>query len=165
MYLLDQYILDAEDAFREENYLKGRELLEYALADEPTFAMAHNHMGWLYLNHLNDLEKAERHLMLAMKYSPNYGATYIHLAQLLFDCKRFDEHEALLLRALNIPRVSQSFIYNELGRNKEVGGHLRQAMRFYRLGIRWTLDEHELSVLKDNLRRCRSKRWSLALLM
>ena len=164
MYVLDQYILDAEAAFREENFLKGRELLESALADEPTFAMAHNHMGWLYLYHLNDLQKAEQHLKLAMKYSPNYGATYMHMAQLLFDSKRFDEHEALLEKATSVPRISFSFIYNDLGRNCEVKGRLRQAMKYYRLAIRWTLDEHELSVLKDNLRRCRSKRWSFALM-
>ncbi|MGB3463789.1 MAG: O-linked GlcNAc transferase, partial [Cyclobacteriaceae bacterium] len=96
MQILERYILDAEQAFENQEFLQGKELLEYALAEEPTYGRAHSHMGWLYLYHLNDLEKAESHLRLALKYAATYGAVYQHMATLLFDSNRLREHEDLL---------------------------------------------------------------------
>ena len=160
MSSLEQYVLDAEKAFTEKEYLHGKALLENALMDEPTYGKAHNHLGWLYLYHLNDYDKAESHLRLALKYASGYAAPYEHMSTLLFDAKRLKEHEALLNRALKVAGISNSFIYNDFGRNREVSGHYKEALKFYRLGIRWSLDEHEITVMKENIRRCRSKRWA-----
>lgn len=156
---LEKYVIDAERAFEEQLYLEGKSHLEEALALEPGYGKAHNHMGWLYLFHLKEYEKAERHLKLALKYSPNYSAPYIHMSHLLFDTGRLDEHENLMIRALDVPGVQKSFAYNEFGRLNEVRGNYRIATRYYGKAIRWSLDDQEIQVFKDNIRRVRSKRW------
>ena len=85
MQLLEKYLFDAEKAFEQEQYFDGKSILEDALVEEPTFGKAHNHMGWLYLYQFNDVEMAETHLNLALKYAPKDGAPYIHMASLYFD--------------------------------------------------------------------------------
>lgn len=82
---LENYILEAETAFEENEYLRGMRNLEDALSIEPTYASAHNHLGWLYLYPLEDWTKAERHFQLALKYDTNYGGTYVHMAHILFE--------------------------------------------------------------------------------
>jgi len=159
LQILEQYVLDAESAFEQQEYLQGRELLERALEEEPTYGKAHNHLGWLYLFQLNEFEKAETHLKLALKYAAGYSAPYKHMSSLLFDAKRLDEHEKLLQEARKVAGITNSFIYNDLGRNEEVRGRYRHAIKQYKLGIRWSMDQEEIIVLKENIRRCRDKKW------
>ena len=159
MDVLEQYVLDAENAFEQQDYLRGRDILFDALEQEPTYGKAHNHLGWLYLYQLNDYEKAEQHLKLALKYTAGYNAPYQHMISLLFDAKRLDDHESMIEKAKAIPGVSNSFIYNDLGRNKEARGKYNQAIKCYKTGIKWSMDTHEIEVMKENIRRCRDKKW------
>lgn len=158
---LQQYVLDAERAFERQEWLEGKNLLHEALEIEPVYALAHNHLGWLYIYHLTDYALAEMHLNLALKYAPGYHASYIHMAQLLFDAGRLDELEALLNRAMKVAGVQKSLIYNDFGRTNEVQGRYRKAIAHYKLAARWAFDEREIQIIRDNIRRCRQKRWML----
>ena len=158
---LHNYILKAENAFENNEYLEGMHFLEDALGIEPTYARAHNHMGWLYLYPLEDWSKAEKHLKLALKYDVNFGGTYFHMAHFLFENAHFEELTELLQKALTIGQVAKSFIYNEFGRMNEVSGNLKTAIRYYKMAIKWCLDDRELNTIKDNIRRVRRKRWDL----
>ena len=157
--VLEQFMFDAERAFEEHLFLEGKGYLEDALAEEPTYGKAHNHLGWLYLYHLNDLEKAERHLKLALKYTTNYKAPYIHMSTLLFDLGKFAECELILGQAEQVPGVDKSFIFNEYGRLNEIKGLYSTAIKSYKNAIKWSLNEHEIAIAKDNIKRCKNKRW------
>ena len=159
MQMLEQWMLDAERAFEQQLFVEGKGYLEDALAEEPTYGKAHNHLGWLYLYHLNDLEKAETHLKLALKYAPNYGAPYIHMSHLLFDMARLEDHKEMLDQAAKVAGVEKSFLFNEYGRNFEVQGNYKAAIRSYKEAIRWSLNDQEITIAKDNIKRCRDKRW------
>jgi len=157
--VLERYIKNAEMAFEQKDYLEGMRILEEALTIEPNFGKAHNHMGWLYLFQITDWVKAETHLRLALKYAPTYSAPYIHMSHMLFEKGRFEELTELLENAMTVGGIQKSFIYNEYGRMFEVNGKLRKAVTFYKTAVRWTFNEQELNVYKDNIRRCRDKRW------
>lgn len=156
--VLEKYIQQAEKAFDENDHMEGMRVLEEALTLEPYYGKAHNHMGWLYIYHVNDWDKAETHLKLALQYAPAYSAPYIHMAHILFERRRFDELNRLLQKALQGGVVQRSFIHNEMGRMSEVKGKLHLAIRYYKKAIRWTFNEREMNVYKDNIRRCRDKR-------
>ena len=155
----EQYVLDAEKAFEQGLYLEGKAYLDNAIAEEPTYGKAHNHLGWLYLFHLGDFEKAEVHLRLALKYAKQYSAPYIHMLQLLFEAKRLDEHEELIAKAMYVPGVQKSFLYNEVGKRMEAKGKTFAAIRYYRRSIWWSFDEKEIEMFRDNVRRARNKQW------
>lgn len=159
--VLERYIQNAEKAFEQNDYLEGMRFLEEALTIEPHYGKAHNHMGWLYLFQIVDWAKAETHLQLALRYAPTYNAPYIHMSHMLFEKGRFEELTALLEKAMTLGCVQKSFIYNEYGRMAEVKGKLRKAVRFYKTAVRWSFNDQELNVYKDNIRRCRDKRWVL----
>jgi tetratricopeptide (TPR) repeat protein len=155
----ESYVLDAEKAFEQGLYLEGKAYLDNAIAEEPTYGKAHNHLGWFYLFHEGDYEKAEVHLKLALKYAKQYSAPYIHMILLLFEVERLDEHEKLIAKAMYVPGMKKSFLYNEIGRNKEVTGKIFQAIKFYRKAIRWSMDEEEIRMIRQNLGRAKGKRW------
>ena len=157
--VLYQYIIDAERAIEIQDWLEAQHILEQALVDEPTYGKAHNHLGWLFLYHLSDYKRAETHLRLAFKYAPGYHAPYMHMAQLLFEAKRFEELEALLNEAMGIAGITRSFIYNDFGRLYEACGKLTKAVRYYKMAAKRSIDSHELDTIKKNVKRCRQKRW------
>ncbi len=159
--VLERYIQSAEEAFERNEYLEGLQILEDALTIEPKFGKAHNHLGWLYLYKIIDWVKAETHLELALQYAPSYAAPYIHMSHLLFEKGRFDQLIELMERAKTIGSVQKSFIYNEYGRLNEVQGKFREAVRNYKAAIKWTFNDQDLIAYRDNIRRCRDKRWIL----
>ena len=156
---LEQYVLDAEKAFEQGFYMEGKAFLESALTEEPTYGKAHNHLGWLYLFRLEDYEKAERHLKLALKYSQKYSAPYMHMISLLFESKRLEEHGYLIAAAMKVPGMSKSFLYSEKGKAFEVQGKYAQAIKWYRKAIRWSMEESEISAIRNYMKRAKSKRW------
>ena len=158
---LERYIQDAELAFEQKNILDGLGILEEALAIEPNFGKAHNHMGWAYIFHLDDWAKAEKHLMIALKHAPTYGPAYLHMAHILFEKQRFKDLDQLLTRALTIAGVKKSSIFNEFGRMNEVNGRFRKANKQYKSALRWCFDDRELIMIKDSIKRCRQKRWAM----
>ena len=156
---IEQLMWDADRAIDQQLYLEGKGYLEDALAVEPTYGRAHNDLGWLYMYHLVDAERAEMHLRLAMKYASNYKAPFIHMAHLLFDQDRLDECKSVLDSARHVPGVSKSFLYNEYGRLSEVQGNYRMAIEFYKNAIRWSVNDYEITTAKENIKRCKNKRW------
>ncbi len=155
----EQYVLDAEKAFEQGLFAEGKSYLENALAEEPTYGKAHNHLGWLYLAKLDDVQKAEMHLRLALKYARQYSAPYVHLIDLLFNAERLDEHAELVAEAMKVPGVGKTYLYNEMGRNVEMKGRITDAIKFYKLAIRWSTDKEQIKVIKENIRRAMGKRW------
>jgi hypothetical protein len=78
---------------------------------------------------------------------------------LLFEAKRLDEHEKLVAKALYVPGVKKSFLYNEIAMGKEVRGNYVSAIKYYRMAARWSMDLQEIETIKENIRRAKSKRW------
>lgn len=157
--LLEKYIKTAEKAFEEKDFMEGMRLLEEALTIEPHFGKAYNHMGWLYLYHLNDWDKAESYLKLALKFSPKYSAPYIHLSYMLFEKGRFDELNELLKNALDVGGVQKSFIFNEYGQIDKARGKYSQAIRNYKTALQWSFNDQDITECKNHIKRCKKKRW------
>ncbi|MDH5602894.1 MAG: O-linked GlcNAc transferase [Cyclobacteriaceae bacterium] len=159
--LLQQYILHAEEAFDRQEWLEAEQILKEALAEEPTFGMAHNHLGWLYIYYLCDYSLAEMHLRLALKYAPRHRAPYLHMAHVLFESGNLKELEALLLVAESVTAVPRSFLHAHHAKINEVSGRYQKAIARYKLAIRWSTDETEIATLRSDIKRCRKKQWML----
>ena len=81
------------------------------------------------------------------------------MTYLLFEAKRLEEHENLVARAMKVAGVKKSFLYNERGRGYEVQGKYTLAIKWYRKAIRWSMEEYEISTIRQNMNRARRKRW------
>ncbi|MEO1055176.1 MAG: tetratricopeptide repeat protein [Bacteroidota bacterium] len=158
--LMQNYIYDAEQAIIQEQYLEGKAILEEALSIEPGLAKAHNHMGWLYLFHLNDHNAAEYHLRLAMKCEPEYGSPYLHLTTLLLERGAFDDVREILDKALDLKDLNKASVYYDYGRYYETMGKFNKAIKKYKEAIRHSMDHDEITLFRGNIKRCRIK-WFL----
>ena len=155
---LEYYIKESERLFSENNIEEAKGLLYRVLEIEPGYAMAHNHIGWALLYYGEDLQLAEKHLRLSLKFDPGINSAYYHLTELLIRTRRLDEALSLLEKAQAIPEVNGVFVYTETGRVYELKRKFCDAIVWYKNAVMRSTDNYEVDNLKASIKRCRYKR-------
>jgi tetratricopeptide (TPR) repeat protein len=155
--LVEEYFLRVEKLFAAENYADAKNLLNEMLEMEPGYGRAHNHMGWLYYAKFDAYEKSEYHYRLAIKFAPEYPASYLNLSYLLVEMNRYEEARAHAAMSLTIPAVNRDSMYNELGRIAELSGDYKSALFNYREAVRYSLNKNRMETYRGNIARVESK--------
>jgi tetratricopeptide (TPR) repeat protein len=155
--LVEEYFIRVNKLFESNYFAQGKRLLEEILEIEPAYGRAHNHLGWLYHVKLDNLVKAEFHLKLAKKFSPEYPASYINLSYILIVTNRFAEARNNAAEALVVPGISLPLIYNELGRIEELCGNYKSALNYYKEAVKLGMNKSAMDVYNANISRTRTK--------
>lgn len=155
---LEQLIQIAEDAIFDNDYIKGRSLLENGLLEEPGYPKLHYTLGWFYHYYHENPVLARRHYELAIYFDQDYQAAYEELVDLCKSQKQFECIDQYMAKARASTKIGLDYIYETLGRVAETTDQLREAQKFYRLAILNSMDNNQTTELKKTLRRCRFKR-------
>jgi tetratricopeptide (TPR) repeat protein len=75
---LEEKFLTADRLISENRLSEAAKTLEEILAEAPDFGKAHNHLGWLYETKFKNLQRAEEHYRLALKFSPDYIHRFVN---------------------------------------------------------------------------------------
>jgi tetratricopeptide (TPR) repeat protein len=160
----DQSYLECETMFAQADTLlqekrtqEAAELLFKILKYNSQFGKAYNHLGWIYEVDYRNNTRAEEYYKNAIKYAPEYSASYINYARLLSNCKRFDELKAHLDMALTVPTIAEESIYNEYAIMYEMLQNPEIAMNFYVKAAMVTFQENKLTLYKESINRCKTK--------
>jgi Tfp pilus assembly protein PilF len=154
-------IYQANEYIKEKNYTEARNILDEILMEEPDNSKAHNYLGWLFqYNYIHgESFKAERHYKLAIQFNPNYPATYINYALLLYNENRLEEHLALLEKAKLVKTIKIARLYEELGINYEARKDYTQAIKMYKKSIAMAFLEADIDAVAGLLRKCYNKKY------
>ncbi len=155
--LIDEKFFEADELIKDNKIGQAQELLLEIVNEEPTYAKAHNHLGWIYETKLRDYPKAESHYQLAIKFDPFYTASYYNYAAVLSTQKRWNELEELLNNALKVREINQATIHNEFGIMYEVQGDFEKAIKSYKSAALESLDMKTIELYKSSIERCRTK--------
>lgn len=160
----DRSYLECETMLAQADILIGQkrsqeavELLFKILQRNPHFGKAYNHLGYVYEIDYTDYIRAEEYYKKAMKYEPNYSASYTHYARLLATCKRFDELKAHLDVALTVPTVPDETIYYEYGLMYEMQQKPETALDYYIKAAMTTLTTDKITLYQTSIDRCQTK--------
>jgi tetratricopeptide (TPR) repeat protein len=155
---LEEKFLQADQLISENRLSEAAKMLEDILADVPDFGKAHNHLGWLFETKFKNLQRAEEHYRLSLKFSPDYIAAYYNYCYLLSSLRRFDDLEKLLEKAIGVSGVSYATIYNEYGMLREIQGQLDDAIHYFRLHIKNSFDGKSIETAAESIKRCERKK-------
>lgn len=150
-------LAQADTLIKEKQIQEAVELLFEILQCNSQFGKAYNHLGYIYEIYYRDYTRAEKFYQDAMKYAPEYSASYTHYARLLSQCGRFDELIAHLDMALTISTVSKELIYNEYAVMYEMQANPEAAMNYFVKAAMITLDGKKLPLYKESIDRCKVK--------
>lgn len=162
MNLYEEYIENviqlAEDASRDNRLDEAKRLLESALMEEPGYAKVHAKLGDLYHYDFENMELAERHYLLAIRFYPAYQEVYSELVSMYMDHKKYKGIQRLMEQAKGQPGVDQAFVHEKLGLCAEAQGEYRKAIDHYKKGLFESLDNRDTAELKKHIKRNRYKR-------
>jgi Tfp pilus assembly protein PilF len=159
---LEEKFLQADQMIGENRLAEASKMLEDILEEAPDFGKAHNHLGWLYETKFKNLQRAEEHYRLAIKFSPDYAAAYYNYSYLLSSLRKYDELEKLLERAIGVSGISYATLYNEYGLMREMQEKLDDAIHYFRLHIKNSFDGKSIETAAESIRRCERKKQLLA---
>lgn len=158
---LENYMGEAERLIVENRTVEGLDLLQGLLYEEPGYGPLHNHLGWAYLYYSTDVERAELHLKMAMKFAPDFPAPYLHMGQLMIRLGRYAEAIHALEGGIKKPDANQVAFQESLGRAWEMRSEFGKAKSAYKKALLASMSEHEMSGLQESIKRCRKKSWVL----
>ncbi len=155
---LEEMLDQANTDIKNGKYDEASNKLEKIMDLDPDFGKAYNHMGYLYEVKFKEYEKGETLYKLCLEKSPMYPAVYYNYSVLLSTLGKYDELKNLLNKALTIPGITKSTIYNEFAIMYEQQGKLDEAIEQYKKCGLNTLNKDVLNRAKDSIARCKSKK-------
>src|SRR5436190_6173065 len=155
---LDKHLSEAEQMMYEDRVQEGLNLMHDLLYDEPGYGYLHNHLGWAYLYYTKDADKAEQHLKLAVKFMPEYPASYQHLGTLYARAGRYDEALEVLKEALTKPNAYRVAILEGMANAYELKQQYAKAIRTYKEALASTVGV-DVDKLNEGINRSRKKVW------
>lgn len=154
----ENLFIKADALITNGNISEAKEILEDILSQQPDYSKAHNHMGWIYYNKLNNYDKGIYHYNLAIKFDSKYPSPYINLTYLLIDIGRYEEakkHIEFSLQNLESPDMPS--YKSELGRISENEKDFVSAYKFYNDAKKLALNNQFIDNMNSNLRRIHTK--------
>lgn len=155
--LVEEYFLQVEKLIGDGEFTESKRLLVEILEMEPSYGRAHNHLGWIYFTKFDDFERAENHFSLAIKFAPEYPASYINYVYLLNEVNAQDKVKEIISNALQVKGVRRSLLYNELARSDEMNGDFNSALLNYQNALQYAMNKEEVNALRENIERAKSK--------
>ena len=155
---LEELLDQANNDIKNGLYDDATNKLEKILDIDSNFGKAYNHLGYLYEVKFKEYDKGETLYKLCLEKSPMYPAVYYNYSILLSTLGKFDELKELLDKAINIPGITKSTIYNEYGIMLEQQTKLDEAIEYYKKCALSTLNKDVLNRAKDSIDRCKSKK-------
>ncbi|GAB5528037.1 MAG: hypothetical protein Roseis2KO_59090 [Roseivirga sp.] len=155
---IENVIQLAEDAMDHGKYEEAKKLLESGLMEEPGYARLHAAMGDLYWYNLENLELAERHYHLAIRFDPKFESVYRELAIMYQKHNKYQGLKSLMQKAMKVADLDKSFIFEKLGQAAESEGRYKNAIQYYKQALLESMNNKDAEELKKHIKRNKYKR-------
>lgn len=155
---IEKYMAEAESMMYENRVTEGLTLLDNLLYDEPGYGSLHNHLGWAYLCYTADIEKAEVHLKMAIRFDASYAAPYLHIGNLYIRTGRYAEALHYLEKGLYAINPNKLAFLESIAHVYELEREYTKAIAAYKEALVSTVGM-ESEKLVEGIKRCRKKRW------
>ena len=129
---IEKLMLSADALIEEGKVPEAKEILIDILYEDPTYAKAHNHLGWIYTHVIVNLVKAEGHFKLALKYSEGFPAVYTNYAIFLLEANKVDELIDFANKHEHTVGVDRALLIALKANALEMKQDLRGAMKLYK---------------------------------
>ena len=155
---MEKYMADAERLIYSNEVDAGLLMLTDLLYDEPGYGSLHNHIGWAYMYYTADVEKAERHLKLAIYFDPAFAAPYLHVGNLYIRMGRYSDALSNLRTGLTKQNANRIAFLESIAHVHELKREYREAIKVYKEALASTVG-FETTNFTEGIKRCRKKRW------
>lgn len=149
--------LHAQILIERGEFVEAKAVLEEILQDEPDYGRAHNHLGWIYHRKYINLNRAEYHLRLAVKFAPDYPGGYINYASVLTEIEKFELVEQVATKALEVKGINKAYVLYFLALAKEMTAGPKEGIKHLRIAKNAASDMEMSNLIKREIKRVKKK--------
>lgn len=154
---VEELYYKAVDLMESENYAEAKEVLVDALTEDPTYALVHNQLGWIYTYKLFNLKRAGEHYELALKYGEGFAAPYMNYAAYLLEINDFDKLRAFVSRSIHVPGIDKGYLLALKAITYEVKTEYELAVKTINEAKQYTLNTEYIDKLNTDKDRVYAK--------
>jgi tetratricopeptide (TPR) repeat protein len=156
-YTVEEKYLQAVEEMHYGETPLSLKLLNQILAEDPLFARAHYQIAKLYYYDLRDYQTAGYHFKLCTELEPSFPDVYFHYISLLVFLNMTSQVHAVAKKALTVPGVYVSAIYNLMGLCAENNQQWNEALGHYQKGLMLVTSRDKKEEIEENIGRIRFK--------
>ena len=153
----DLLFIRAVSASDAGDYAHAAEILQEILASFSEYGKAWCELGWIWLNQVQDLPRADDCFKKSIELSPGHASAYVGRAEVLFRLQKFAETNALLNQALEIEGTERDTVTYRLAMLMESQGRYDEASAQYQKAIKLTFSDELVALCEAASRRCLMK--------
>jgi len=156
-YTIEEKYLQAVEEMHYGETPLSLKLLNQILAEDPSFVRAHYQIAKLYYYDLHDYQSAGYHFKLCTDLEPTFPDVYFHYISLLLFLNMERQLNTVAQKAITVPGVYVSAIYNLMGLCAEKNLKLNEAMAFYQQALMLVTSNDKKDEIEGNISRIRFK--------
>jgi tetratricopeptide (TPR) repeat protein len=155
---IEEYLTEAMRLVWEEGHEPALKLLDKLLYEEPGYGRLHNILGIIHLNYADNIETAEMHFRMAIKFNPKFSEPYWYLGQLLCQEDRLNEAISVFKDGLKAKHSNKSGLFANVAKAYELKKKYSKAIRHYKDALSHSAELWNCIALEESIQRCKRKR-------
>lgn len=156
-YTIEEKYLKAVEELNYGEAPKSLKLLNEILSEEPLYARAHFQIGKLYFYDLQDYNAAGYHFKLCTELEPNFPDVYYDYVSLLVFLNMESLANKVAAKALLVPGVDSTDIYEQIALCYENNRKWNQAIANYTEALMQVTDKQQKTGLEESIERVKFK--------
>lgn len=154
---IERLMMSADALIEEGKVPEAKEVLIDVLCEDPTYAKAHNHLGWIYTHVIINLVKAEEHYKLALRYVEGFPAVYTNYAIFLLEANKVDELIEFVNTHENTMGVDRALLLALKANALEIKRDFKTALKLYKEAKVIALNPNFISTVNFHIDRINMK--------
>lgn len=155
---IEEYLEEALKLAWMEGHEAALKLLDRLLYEEPGYGKLHYTMGVIYFDYAEDMQQAEKHFRLAIKFAPRYANSYWYLGTLLYREERLEESIQILDAGLEAKQADKSLLLTNMAKAYELNQQFGKAIATYKKALGHSAELWNCKVIEESIKRCKRKR-------
>ncbi|WP_345952507.1 hypothetical protein [Mucilaginibacter sp. PAMB04168] len=161
-YTIDEKYLQAVEEYKYGESPKSLQLLNEIIAADPTYARAFFHLGLIYYYELKDYQQAGYCFKTCNDLDDRFPDLYEHYIRLLAFLNLERALETIKIKALNIPGVDYTVIWEIAGKHAEKNKQFCLARSCYQEAILTAVTTKRVEDLEESIQRLDGKEQRMA---
>ncbi|HWZ04082.1 MAG TPA: tetratricopeptide repeat protein [Mucilaginibacter sp.] len=156
-YTIEEKYLQAVEEVNYGESPKAFQLLKEIIDNDPLYARAHFQLGKIYYYEIRDYQTAGYHFKTCMDLEPSFPDNYFHYLSLVVFLRMEKQANHIIEKALEVPGVNISSIYELQGLFFEKSKNFSKALNAYqRASVEVTTKDHS-DTIEESLDRVKEK--------
>lgn len=154
---IEAYLEEALKLAWMEGHEPALKLLDRLLYEEPGYARLHYTLGLIYFDYGDDLQRAQQHFKMAIRFDKEFADSYWYLGRLLADDDRLDEALQIYKQGMKAKQAKKAHLLEQVGKTYELKKQFNKAISRYQKALRHSAELWHCLVLEESIKRCKRK--------